>query len=82
MFYTAAVCLSHQLSTSKGMFLMQRTNTLYVADFGNKHVQMFSLDKSSGSTINVASNVNSPWEIYVDDGKDAPSSYISVFIGN
>jgi sugar lactone lactonase YvrE len=36
-----------QLTTPKGIFLMKRTNTLYVADFGNKRVQMFSLGTES-----------------------------------
>jgi sugar lactone lactonase YvrE len=72
-----------QLTTPKGIFLIQRTNTLYVADFGNERVQMFSLNgPSSGAATTVASNIRAPSKIYVEDDEDGPTVYISVFIGN
>jgi len=71
-----------QLTIPKGIFLMTKTNTLYVADLGNQRVQMFSLNKPSSPGKSVAINVNSPSKIYVNDEKYGPTIYISVFIGN
>lgn len=61
---------------------MKRTNTLYIADLGNQRVQKFSLNKPKSPATTVVSNVNSPSKIYVDDDKNGPTIYISVFIGN
>jgi sugar lactone lactonase YvrE len=71
-----------QLAVPKGIFVMKRTNTLYVADFGNERVQTFSLNSPSSSAETVASGIRSPSKIYVDDDIDGPTIYISVFIGN
>jgi len=71
-----------QLAIPKGIFLMTRTNTLYVADLGNQRVQMFSLNKPSSPGKSVVVNVNSPSKIYVSDERYGPTIYISVFIGN
>jgi sugar lactone lactonase YvrE len=71
-----------QLSIPKGIFILQRTNTLYVADLNNDRVQMFLLNKPSRPATSVVSNVRSPSKVYVDDDKNGPTIYISVFIGN
>ncbi|UJR18275.1 hypothetical protein I4U23_005178 [Adineta vaga] len=71
-----------ELSMPKGIFMLKRTNTLYVADFGNQRVQMFSLNTSHESGTTVAFGIDSPSKIYVDEDDDGPSIYISVFIGN
>ncbi|CAF1285011.1 unnamed protein product [Adineta steineri] len=71
-----------QLTTPKGIFLLKRTNELYVADFGNQRVQKFSLNSPSSPATTVAFGINAPSKIYVDDDKDEPTIYISVFIGN
>jgi len=66
----------------KGIFFLKRTNTLYVADFGNQRVQMFSLNRPSNPGTTAAFDINSPSKIYVDDDAEGPTIYISVFIGN
>ncbi len=71
-----------QLSIPKGIFVVQRTNTLYVADLNNDRIQRLSLNKPSRAATSVVSNVHSPSKIYVDDDKNGPTIYISVFIGN
>ncbi|CAF4156377.1 unnamed protein product [Adineta steineri] len=71
-----------QLTTPKGLFLLKRTNELYVADFGNQRVQKFLLNSPSSPATTVAFGINSPSKIYVDDDQDGPTIYISVFIGN
>ncbi|CAF4016462.1 unnamed protein product [Adineta steineri] len=71
-----------QLTTPKGLFLLKRTNGLYVADFGNQRVQKFLLNSPSSPATTVAFGINSPSKIYVDDDQDGPTIYISVFIGN
>ena len=71
-----------QLAIPKGIFIIQRTNTLYVADLSNDRVQKLSLNKPSRRATSAVSNVHSPSKIYVDDDKNGPTIYISVFIGN
>ena len=72
-----------QLSIPKGLFLIKRTSTLYIADFGNARVQMLSLHRPLSSTMTTLFKVVDPSKIYVDnDDSDGPAIYVSVFIGN
>ncbi|CAF1642637.1 unnamed protein product, partial [Rotaria sordida] len=77
---------STQLALPHGIFIDKKTNTLYVADFGNKRVQQFPLNRPSTGGITAVSNVVDPNRIYVDDDDDdddtGPTIYIAVFIGN
>jgi DNA-binding beta-propeller fold protein YncE len=50
---------SFQISGAKGIFIHRETNALYVADFGNNRVQMFSPIGSSTMSVTVASGVES-----------------------
>ncbi|CAF1402946.1 unnamed protein product [Rotaria sordida] len=75
---------STQLALPHGIFIDKKTNTLYVADFGNKRIQQFPLNRPSTDGITAVSNVVDPNRIYVDDDDDdtGPTIYIAVFIGN
>ncbi|CAF0898554.1 unnamed protein product [Rotaria sordida] len=71
-----------QLATPRGIFIMKRMNTLYIADSGNYRVQMLPLSQSSNLATTVVFDVREPSKIYVDDDENGPTIYISVFIGN
>jgi sugar lactone lactonase YvrE len=58
---------SNELSLPQGIFLHRESNTLYVADTGNRCIQMLSLNQSSTMGVTIASNIDSLAGIYVDD---------------
>jgi len=58
---------SNALNLPEGIFLHRESNTLYVADTGNRRIQMISLNQSSTMGVTVASNIDSLTAIYVDD---------------
>lgn len=79
---TIAENSSAALNLPNGIFIHRKTNTLYVADFGNARVQMFPLNQPSAGGTTAVFNVVDPNKIYVDDDSSGPTIYIAVFIGN
>jgi len=67
---------SNELSLPQGIFLHRQSNTLYVADTGNRCIQMLSLNQSSTMGVTVASNIDSLAGIYVDD--DGITIYVAL----
>jgi sugar lactone lactonase YvrE len=68
---------SFQISGAKGIFIHRERNALYVADFGNNRVQMFSPIGSSMMGVTVASVVENPMKVYVDED-NGPIVYVSL----
>ncbi len=58
---------SFQISVTKGIFIHRERNELYVADFDNNRVQMFSPIGSSMMGVTVASGIENPMKVYVDE---------------
>jgi DNA-binding beta-propeller fold protein YncE len=68
---------SFEISGAKGIFIHRERNALYVADFDNNRVQMFSPIGSSTMGITVASGIENPMKVYVDED-DGPIVYVSL----
>ncbi|CAF2136207.1 unnamed protein product [Rotaria magnacalcarata] len=69
---------SYQISSAKGIFIHKERNELYVADFSNNRVQRFSLNDPSKMGTTVASNIENPMKVYVDDDIIGPTVYVSL----
>lgn len=69
---------SYQINSAKGMFIHKERNALYVADFYNNRVQMFSLDDPTGMGKTVASGIENPMKVFVDDDVDGPTVYVTL----
>ena len=68
---------SLEISNAKGIFIHKERNALYVADFGNNRVQMFSLTATSRMGITIASGIKNPMKVYVDED-NGPVLYVSL----
>jgi DNA-binding beta-propeller fold protein YncE len=64
------------LNLPQGIFVHKGSNTLYIADTGNRRIQMISLNQSSTMGVTVASDIDSLSSIYVDD--DGISIYVAL----
>jgi DNA-binding beta-propeller fold protein YncE len=74
---------SNQLDGPEGIFIYKPLNRLYVADFNNHRIQMFSLNRSLHIGVTVASNVTFPSNVYVDDdGNTEPTIYAALYESN
>lgn len=73
---------SYQINSAKGLFIHQKRNELYVADFYNNRVQRFSLNESSKIGVTVASDIENPMKVFVDDDTDGPTVYVSLRFAN
>jgi hypothetical protein len=69
---------ANQLSWPVGIFIHKEKNTLYVADSENNRVQMFKLNESSITGNTVASSVQTPVSVYVDDDGGELVIYIAL----
>jgi DNA-binding beta-propeller fold protein YncE len=72
----------YEINASKGMFIDKKENNLYVADFANNRVQMFKLGQPDHAAITVASNIDKPMKIFVDDDVTGPTVYVSLRFAN
>ena len=72
----AAGDAADQLNLPQGLFLHKESNLLYVADTGNRRVQMLELNQSSMVAQRVVSNVDSLSSVFVDD--DGTSIYVTL----
>ncbi len=75
---------SEQLHDPTGIFIHKQTNSLYVADYGNKRIQMFQLDDLSpqGNTVLSFGFYTLPFKVYVDNDNNAPTIYVSFPLDN
>ena len=69
---------SSQINSAKGLFIHKKRNELYVADFYNNRVQRFSLSESSKIGVTVASGIENPMKVFVDDDSNGPTVYVSL----
>jgi sugar lactone lactonase YvrE len=69
---------SEQLNDPIGIFIHKQTNTLYVADYRNKRIQMFQLDDNSTQGNTVVSLDTDPLRVYVDDDINGSTIYVSL----
>ncbi|CAF1212987.1 unnamed protein product [Rotaria sordida] len=69
---------AEQLHDPTGIFIHKKTNILYVADYGNKRIQTFDLNKLSTTGNTVASLTSNPHKVFVDDDSNGPTIYISL----
>jgi hypothetical protein len=71
---------SNQLSGPEGIFIYKPLNRLYVTDFNNRRIQMFSINQSSHIGVTVVSNVTFSSNVYVDDdGNPEPTVYVALY---
>ncbi|CAF1013799.1 unnamed protein product [Rotaria sp. Silwood1] len=73
---------SYQINSAKGIFIHKERSELYVADFYNNRVQRFALNDPSKMGITIASNIENPMKIYVDDDTSGPTVYVSLRFKN
>jgi sugar lactone lactonase YvrE len=76
----AAGDASNQLNLPQGLFLHKKTNSLFVADTGNRRVQMLELNQSLAAAQSVVSNVDSLSSVFIDD--DGATIYVTLRFGN
>lgn len=69
---------SYQIDSAKGIFVHKERNELYVADFNNNRVQRFSLSDPTKMGTTVASGIENPMKVYVDDDATGPTVYVSL----
>lgn len=67
---------SNELNLPDGIFLQRETNTLYVADTGNRRIQSLLLSQSTGTGVTVVSNIDSASALYVD--KEGVNFYVAL----
>jgi DNA-binding beta-propeller fold protein YncE len=73
---------SYQINSAKGLFIHKLRHELYVADFANNRVQKFSLHTTSREGIPVASDIENPMKVFVDDDITGPTVYVSLRFAN
>jgi hypothetical protein len=66
----------YQINAAKGMFIDKKKNNLYVADFSNNRVQMFEFGQPDHAAITVASNIDKPMKMFVNDDVTGPTVYV------